>query len=516
VYAPGIVIRQGFAPPAVVPSIRSNIIGLDPSGLLARPNTFEGIVLETAADVGVGGDGNLIAGNGYEPTAAGTGILILPGAHGSIVESNTIGLNAAGAVMGNGYSGITVIGTGSITDTTTRIGGNTPGQRNVISGNPFAGIAIYTVGAIGAPKYIAIQGNFIGTTAAGAVDGVGNGSFGISVSSGDTIQIGGDAAEANLIAGNGTAGVGAGVHVDGPATQADIGVNAIHSNNGLGIDLGALGVRANDGLGDPDPGPNGLQNYPVLTAEGDGASGTLEIALATAPGVYRINVYTNVSCDASGHGEGAQSLLHTFVTTNVDGLASTSLAVPLTPGQVLTATATDALGNTSEFSACATVADPTVVIGPVGGSGGGPFTIGCPAGRLVTALKGRASSDVNRLEVWCAPAADLTQPATLAGFWEGSGGTDFGTTLTCASGFAIVGLKGRTAPLVPGTTVIDRLGVTCRNPLTGAVSGTADVGTTAPAGSVPFNFNCPVDKLVSGIFGRADAFILHQIGASCQ
>jgi hypothetical protein len=39
--------------------------------------------------------------------------------------------------------------------------------------------------------------------------------------------------------------------------------NSIFSNGGLGIDLSLDGVTLND-PGDPDTGPNNLQNYPVI------------------------------------------------------------------------------------------------------------------------------------------------------------------------------------------------------------------------------------------------------------
>ena len=70
-----------------------------------------------------------------------------------------------------------------------------------------------------------------------------------------------------------------GVEVDSGTGNAIRG-NSIFSNNGepgdgLGIDLdagsatGPLGVNPND-PGDPDTGPNGLQNYPVLSGVSSG------------------------------------------------------------------------------------------------------------------------------------------------------------------------------------------------------------------------------------------------------
>jgi hypothetical protein len=61
-------------------------------------------------------------------------------------------------------------------------------------------------------------------------------------------------------------------------------------------------------------------------------------------------------CDASGNGEGAKpfALNPAPVITDANGNASFNIIVPTTlpPGRILTATATDPSGNTSEFSAC--------------------------------------------------------------------------------------------------------------------------------------------------------------------
>ena len=82
-------------------------------------------------------------------------------------------------------------------------------------------------------------------------------------------------------------------------------INSIHDNLALGIDLGGEGVTAND-PGDGDPGPNNLQNYPLLTgATTTAIEGTLD---SVGRRTYRIELFANAACDPSGNGEGATYL----------------------------------------------------------------------------------------------------------------------------------------------------------------------------------------------------------------
>ena len=81
------------------------------------------------------------------------------------------------------------------------------------------------------------------------------------------------------------------------------------ATQGLGIDLvGAWesGVTAND-AGDADTGPNGLQNFPVLSsASADGASLDVAYSLDSKPNTaYTIEFFAQTGCDASGNGQGA-------------------------------------------------------------------------------------------------------------------------------------------------------------------------------------------------------------------
>ncbi|MBV8856963.1 MAG: SBBP repeat-containing protein [Acidobacteria bacterium] len=271
---------------------------------------------------------------------------------GNVVEGCYLGLNAAGAAPASqpNATGVSVRGSNN------RIGGTQPGEGNVISGNGW-GVRLFSGQNV-------VQGNRIGTDAAGSAP-VANTVAGVT-SDGHDNQLGGDAPGAgNLVAFN-----QAGVLLQNPsAFNNDIRGNSIFSNAGLGIDLGTdLGATPDDPL-DADSGPNLLQNFPVLAGV-TSAGGTTHVegTLNSTPGTqFRIDFYSNLACDAAGYGEGARPFGSMTLTTNSAGDAHISADLPsaLAAGRVLTATATDPTGNTSEFSPC----DPTSAQGAVAFAG---------------------------------------------------------------------------------------------------------------------------------------------------
>ncbi|MBK8051060.1 MAG: hypothetical protein IPK16_30560 [Anaerolineales bacterium] len=156
-----------------------------------------------------------------------------------------------------------------------------------------------------------------------------------------------------------------------------IHANAIYSNTGLGINLypppfGFVdGVTAND-ANDADTGGNALQNFPVLQwAESNGVSTVVSGTLASiANQPFAIEFFGNAAGDASGNGEGERYLGVITLTTNASGNAVffTVLPAGVAGGGRVTATATDANGNTSELSAHIAVApasgDRTLSVAP--------------------------------------------------------------------------------------------------------------------------------------------------------
>ncbi len=313
-----------------------NWIGLDPSGTSAPGNPGQGMLVVTPNNT-IGGTTsaarNVVSGSGLN------GIEIR-NATGNRVLGNFIGTDASGTLdLGNALSGVYVELSGSTT-----IGGTAAGSRNVISGNddPVNGGILANI----SPN-LAVQGNYIGTTATGnaalanagpglrlvsgsndiiggstgaarnviaanGADGVvirsigvsaktaiqgnyigvaangtllGNAGFGITIQGTHDNAIGGTANGAgNVIGGNGSAGVALQFAGSQPVGNLVRG-NSIGSNGALGIDLGADGVTPND-VCDADTGANGRQNAPVLTsAPGLGAlQGTLNSRPSTTFG----------------------------------------------------------------------------------------------------------------------------------------------------------------------------------------------------------------------------------------
>jgi uncharacterized membrane protein YdcZ (DUF606 family) len=99
---------------------------------------------------------------------------------------------------------------------------------------------------------------------------------------------------------------------------------------------------------------NNYQNTPVLSSAAIGSGNvTVSGALtqAASPNTqYRIEFYLILA------GGQKEYLGFATVTTNGSGVASisTTLTASVTAGQMVTATATDSLGNTSEFAAAVT------------------------------------------------------------------------------------------------------------------------------------------------------------------
>lgn len=340
---PGVVVLG----PSMNDLVQGNFIGTNSAGSVAVGNQSDGVEMisgsNTVINCTVGGTSagarNVISAN------SGVGVQFITVGTSNLVQGNFIGTDVTGSNdLGNGSSGVAVNESNDCT-----VGGTVPGAGNVISGNGTNGVRINAPTATGNR----VQGNKIGTRADG-VTVLANGSDGIFVlNSASNNTIGGAAGEGNVIAFN----LGAGVLVDS-GTGNFIQANSFFSNGGLGIDLAPSGVTPND-AGDGDSGPNGLQNFPVLTTAngavggGSNVQGTLN---SSANSTFTLSFYSSSSCDPSGNGEGQTFLGSGNVTTDGSGNVTFNLTIAghADSGESITATATSAAGSTSEFSGCIT------------------------------------------------------------------------------------------------------------------------------------------------------------------
>ena len=302
----------------------------DPNGLTLTTgaSTVRGLVIhgadDNAIEVDVNADGSVIVGNYLGTDVSGTKAL----GNSSDGPYGALGIKADGVI----------------------VGGTTVADRNLFSGNLGYGVEIYS-SATGA----VIRGNTIGTTVDGSA-ALGNAAGGIYIWNGAANNtIGGAAAnEGNLIASNGGDGVWVGATAG--AGNAILG-NAIYSNTGLAIDLGANGVTAND-TNDGDSGANDLLNFPVITkVVQNGANLDVTLVLDVPAGNYRIELYQNpAGIDATRYGEGQVFLGALTVASTGSGAQTfngTLTSVTASAITRISATATHDLGgsygNTSEF-----------------------------------------------------------------------------------------------------------------------------------------------------------------------
>ncbi|MDB5301728.1 MAG: Cna domain protein [Phycisphaerales bacterium] len=370
--------------------VEGNYVGTDSSGASALPNLGNGVSVSFSSGVSIGaavaGAGNLVSAN------FGNGVY-LSNASNCTVAGNLIGTDVTGTLvtdstllpLGNSGSGI-YLDTNSGGNT---IGGSAVAARNLISGNFGNGITVQT----SLPEANTIQGNYIGTDITGlvALPNLGNG---INVTSAGSSVLG------NLVSGNNGYGIklvtdstmvsgnlvgvdatglnplpnhGAGVYIlgnhnsvlsntisyndqNGVTVFSGIGntirKNSSYLNGWWAIDLGDDRVTMNDASG--HDGPNLYQNFPVIISAVISNSGQITLtgtldSLANGP--FTIDFYSSALADSSGYGQGQNWLGSVVVTPDASGhcIFSATFAAPAGGQAVVSATATDADGNTSEF-----------------------------------------------------------------------------------------------------------------------------------------------------------------------
>ena len=321
--------------------------------------------------VGVGADGTTVGRNGHGIRISGQNNTIggvtasdrnvisgnregIPmygvDASGNTIKGNYVGVGADGLTPAPNDNSIVAENTGA--DGTT-IGGAEPGAGNVFHSlyssiqilGPLAGVADVTITsnsfgrtALGAPlpasdaravlvrtaTQVAITDNVVTRATDGIVlEGVNDATV-----SGNTV----------------TDNANTGIQILGFNLSGNtISQNSIGRNGELGIDLGNRGVTSNDPFPDSLP-----QNAPTLTSvEVVGGNATVDYSVpgADEDEVFTVEFFASASADASGHGEGLR-----YLGSNTAETPTTVVLAGVAADEIVTATATDADGNTSEFS----------------------------------------------------------------------------------------------------------------------------------------------------------------------
>lgn len=302
--------------------VKGCYIGTDRTGTIARGNA-----------VGIGGTGgtiehNLISGNGY---GLNFGILITP----SIVRRNNFGTTVTGEAL---------LGPANVTGTHI-FANRTPTM--LIEDNVFGGAQSYAI-ELFYNDNATIRANYIGQSRGGNPL---PGRVGVHI-----YQSSNNAVIGNRIVHHSLAGI----LLIGNSLRNTITNNRLE-NNGIGIDLSTSytsdGVTPND-AGDDDDGPNAGLNFPVITrVTSIGGASTITGTFDSTPNRdYTVELFSSPSCHSSGHGEGRLRIASIPITTDGNGHAGFTHGMgSLTPGHVITATATSSLEGTSEFSRCTAV-----------------------------------------------------------------------------------------------------------------------------------------------------------------
>lgn len=349
--------------PSTYNIIEGNFIGTDASGTRVLGNK-NGVLVDANPYNLIGGttpqSRNLISANRENGILCGHFTYGL-GTYGNRIEGNYIGTDRSGTTPLGNYNGVHLArGAGGI-----NIGGINAG--NLISGNR-RGILLDD-SEVNDNK---VLGNTIGADVSGLLP-LPNTFSGIEVDISDPFGrtsanlIGGvKTGEGNLIAFNGTVGIwinnGDGIEIRG---------NSIFDNNDLGISFGNynqghfIPTPNDESSSDSDFGPNGRQNYPILSSAAyqNGhvmVSGRLKSLASTK---FVLDFYDAGQPNATGNYEPRKYLSSTEVITDSSGFVSFTADVGNQAGGThITATATNQQAETDEFGSTSEISPVLYVL----------------------------------------------------------------------------------------------------------------------------------------------------------
>ena len=240
-------------PAATNNRVENNYMGTDATGQVPILNGLGGVAVGAARD-------NVVANNVIAGGTDGVTIASFNGeeASGNVVRGNFIGTNADGTAGGFGNTyGVSLAGTKNV------IGGLSPSDRNIISGNGI-GISFNNVG-----NKNVIQGNYIGTDVSGT-KAIPNRPYGMSLAGSDNVVGGTSSGARNIISGNQGSGIelhnaaknniiqGNYIGTDVSGTQPLPNARFDSVNPGHGISFSSTGGTDGNLIGGPETGAGNI------------------------------------------------------------------------------------------------------------------------------------------------------------------------------------------------------------------------------------------------------------------
>lgn len=288
-------------------TVIGNYVGTNAAGTAAIPNSADGMLVNDSPNTVIGGTSgvtpggactgacNLFSGNSVN----GIG-LWFDSATGTTIEGNYVGVNVNGdTALANGDIAVEINEAANNT-----VGGTTPQERNILSGNLGAGILLTGAGATGNT----VSGNYIGTNAAGNA-AIPNKKMGVSIGNSPGIGF----AHHNTIGGHtgttpggsctGACNVISGNQQNGIYITGNGGSNQIVGNFiGAGASGGSKIGNGLDGIG-IDNSPNNSIGGPFAQARnlisGNGSNGII-LANPSSSGNRIEGNYIGMGTDAGG------------------------------------------------------------------------------------------------------------------------------------------------------------------------------------------------------------------------
>jgi parallel beta-helix repeat protein len=385
------------------------------------------------------------------------------------VRNNLIGFDAADAIYAELSTGWTIEanecrGAGlvdTLGDCVTLVDGS---SGNTVRGNLLANAGGNGIDVLFASNNNVIDNNTILANGVAAAE-----TSGVRVSC-DFWQSCSNQSTGNIISANViTQNPGAGVRITQSGNTGNtLTRNAIYNNGSVGIDLNESGDDFNVGTapyvtpndaGDPDSGANNLLNFPVIyTAYLTG--GNLTVSGEARPGATV--EFFKVAADASGYGEGEE-----YIGAEVEGSGNDSnnqvgwvdatarqFTFTFAPGSLvdgdsLTATASSASGNTSEFAQNVTAISVgcTVVQSGTGTANSSSVSASYPTpptvNNLLVAIVGnRDSRTVNTPSGWSVAISETNNTPGQAIFYKFAGPSEpTNVTVTYSGSNTRLGLR---------------------------------------------------------------------------